>query len=200
MSWFSPGWRRSALSKLGLDKIIVRRIAADDQALLRLWLNDSGVRLALEDEILDFSKLSETIALIETSDPFRDGALGLMVEAMGRPIGLIYFAWLNWINRNAEVIVLVGPGELRHSLGAAVVIEKIGHVAFRMLNLHKIYAFVYASNQDALCVFRKLMTEEACLRNYAKSNQGYGNLHCFGLLAGEYYAAMDKIEGRHLSA
>jgi RimJ/RimL family protein N-acetyltransferase len=188
------------MAKLGLDKIIVRRLVPEDRPLLRLWLNDPAVRQALEDETLDFSKIPETMALFESSDPFCDGALGLMVEVIGRPIGLIHFAWLNWINRNAEVIVLVGPGELRHSLGAAVVVEKIGHVAFRMLNLHKIYAFVYASNQDALSVFRKLMTEEARLHNYVKSSQGYGNLHCFGLLAGEYFAAMEKIKGRHICA
>lgn len=192
-----PGWRRGVVSKLGLDKIIVRRIVPEDRSVLRHWLNDPKVRQAIEDETIDLSRIPETIALFESSDPFRDGALGLVVEARGRLIGLIYFACLNWINRNAEVIVLVGPAELRHSLGAALVVEKIGHVAFRILNLHKIYAFVYASNQDALSVFRKLMREEACLHNYVKSDQGYGHTHMFGLLADEYFAAMARVKGSH---
>ena len=77
----------SAMSKLGLDKIIVRRLVPEDRPLLRLWLNDPAVRQALEDETLDFSKIPETMALFESSDPFCDGALGLIVEVMGRPIG-----------------------------------------------------------------------------------------------------------------
>lgn len=190
-----PGWRRGVVSKLGLDKIIVRRILPEDRPVLRDWLNDPKVRQAIEDETIDLSRIPETIALFESSDPFRDGALGLVVEMRGRLIGLIYFACLNWINRNAEVIVLAGPAELRHSLSAAVVVEKIGHVAFRILNLHKIYAFVYASNQDALSVFRKLMREEACLHNYAKSDQGYGHMYMFGLLADEYFSAMARVKG-----
>jgi RimJ/RimL family protein N-acetyltransferase len=185
------------VSKPGLDKIIVRRIVPQDRPMLRHWLNDPNVRKAIEDETIDFSKMPETMALFESSDPFCDGALGLIVEAKGSPIGLIHFAWLNWINRNAEVIVVVGPGELRHSLGAAVVVEKIGHVAFRVLNLHKIYAFVYGSNKDALSIFRKLMKEEACLHNYVKSPQGFGDFHFFGLLAAEYFSAMEKIKGHH---
>lgn len=185
------------MSKLGLDRIIVRRIVPGDRPVLRHWLNDPDVRRAIEDETIDFSRMPETMAMFESGDPFRDGALGLIVEAMGRPIGLIHFAWLNWINRNAEVIVVVGPGELRHSLGAAVVVERIGHVAFRVLNLHKIYAFVYGSNRAALAVFRKLMKEEACLHNYVKAPQGYGDFHFFGLLAAEYFSAMEKIKGRH---
>jgi len=185
------------MAKLGLEKIMVRRIVPGDRPMLRHWLNGPGVRQAIEDEHIDFSKLPETMEWFESSDPFCDSALGLIIEAMGEPIGLIHFACINWINRNAEVIVLVGPGELRCSLGAAIVVEKVGHVAFRMLNLHKIYAFVYASNQGALSVFRKLMREEARLQNYVKSNHDFGDLHLFGLLASEYFLTIEKFKKPH---
>lgn len=183
--------------KQGLEKIMVRRIVPDDRSILRHWLNGPGVRQAIEDEHIDFSKLPETMEWFEVSDPFCDRALGLIVEVMDKPIGLIHFTCINWVNRNAEVIVLVGPGELRHSLGAAIVVEKVGHVAFRILNLQKIYAFVYASNQGALSVFRKLMHEEACLRNYVKSPLGFGDLYLFGLLASEYFSTIEKFKERH---
>ena len=184
------------MSKLGMDKIIVRRIIAADRPGLRRWLKDPVVREAIEDETIDLSDINKALALFESSDPFRDGGLGLIVEVLGRPIALIHFVWINWVSRNAEVIVFVGPGELRQSLVAALVVEKIGHTAFRALNLHKIYAFVYGANEDALAVFRKVMEEEACLRAYVKSPQGYSNFHFFGLLASEYFAAMKKLKGR----
>jgi RimJ/RimL family protein N-acetyltransferase len=183
------------MSKLGLDKIIVRRIVATDRPVLRRWLKDPEVRAAIEDETIDLSSMAQALTLFESSDPFHDSGLGLMVEAAGRPIGLIHFVWINWVSRNAEVIVFVGPGELRRSLIAAVVVEKIGHAAFRVLNLHKIYAFVYGANAAALAVFRKLMKEEACLRAYVKSPEGYSDFHFFGLLASEYFAAVEKIKG-----
>jgi len=184
------------VSKLGLNKIVVRRIEPADRPTLRRWLRDPVVREAIEDETVDLSDIKQALALFETSDPFRDGGLGLVVEVLGRPIALIHFVWINWVSRNAEVIVFVGPGELRQSLAAAVVMEKIGHAAFRVLNLHKIYAFVYGTNQDALSVFRKVMKEEACLRAYVKSPHGYSDFHFFGLLASEYFAAMKMLKGR----
>lgn len=183
------------MAKLGLDKIIVRRVVAADRPLLRNWLKDPVVREAIEDETIDLSDVEGALAMFESSDPFRDGGLGLLVEMSGRPIALIHFVWINWVSRNAEVIVFVGPGELRRSLAAAVVVEKIGHAAFRMLNLHKIYAFVYGNNEDALSVFRKVMKEEACMRAYVKSTQGYSDFHFFGLLASEYFDAMDGLKG-----
>ena len=183
------------MPKLGLDKIIVRRIIPADRPVLRRWLQDPIVRAAIKDETIDFTDTAKVLTLFESSDPFQDGGLGLIVEMAGRPIGLIHFVWINWVSRNAEVIVFVGPGEMRRSLVAAVVIEKIGHTAFRILNLHKIYAFVYRANTAALAVFRKLMKEEACLRAYVKSREGYSDFHFFGLLASEYFAAMNKIKG-----
>lgn len=183
------------MSKPGLEKIVVRRLIPKDRPVLHGWLQDPAIRKAIEDETIDFSRMPETMWLFEQADPFSDGALGLIVEVLGRPIGLIHFACLNWINRNAEVIVVVGPQELRSSLGAAIVVEKIGHIAFRILNLHKIYAFVYATNKSALSIFGKLMKKEACLSNYHKSPNGYGDLHLFGLLASEYFSTMEQIIG-----
>lgn len=184
------------MPRLGLEKIIVRRIVPADRPILRRWLKDPDVRAAIEDEIIMLSKLEETLGLFESSDPFSDSNLGLIVEVAGRPIALIHFVWINWVSRNAEVIVFVGPEDLRRSLAAAVVVEKIGHAAFRVLNLHKVYAFVYGANKAALSVFRKLMEEEACLRSYVKSSEGYTDFHFFGLLASEYFAAMKKLKGR----
>ena len=191
------GWRKRVMSKPGLEKIVVRRLIPEDRTTLYRWLQDPAIRSAIEDETIDFSRMSETMCLFEKADPFSDGAIGLIVEVLGRPIGLIHFACLNWINRNAEVIVVVGPQEFRSSLGAAIVVEKIGHIAFRILNLHKIYAFVYATNKSAISLFSKLMKEEACLHNYIQSTNGYGDLHLFGLLACEYFSTMEKLAGHH---
>lgn len=186
--------RRIEVAKLGLDKVIVRRIAPSDRPVLRRWLKDPVIRRAIEDEVIDLSDTNKAIASFESSDPFRDAALCLIVEALGKPIALIHFGWINWISRNAEVIVFIGPPELRRSLAAAVVMEKIGHAAFRELNLHKIYAFVYGANKDALSVFRKVMTEEACLRRYVRSPLGYSDFHFFGLLSSDYFAVMKKLK------
>jgi len=182
------------VAKAGLDKIVVRRIGPQDRSLLRRWLEDPQIGAAIQDETIDLSRPQEAIALFEGSDAFRDGALGLLVEAGGQAVGLIHFACINWINRNAEVITFIGPGELRCSLMAAVLMERIGHIAFRILNLHKVYAFVYANNHAALAAFRKVMQEEARLRNYVRLPQGYMDFHLFGMLATEYFAAVRRLD------
>ena len=86
-----PGSLRISVSKLGLDKIVVRRIVPDDRPMLRHWLRDPDVQQAIQDETIDLSRMKETIALFESSDPFHDGGLGLIVEVADRPIGLITF-------------------------------------------------------------------------------------------------------------
>lgn len=184
------------MARTDREQIILRRLVPADRPILRRWLRDPVVRAAIEDETIMPSQMRETVELFESKDPFRDGGVGLLVERAGRPIGLIHFIWINWISRNAEVIVFVGPSKLRRSLTACAVLEKVGHAAFRILNLHKIYAFVYESNTDAMSVFRRVMTEEACLRSYVKSLGQYENVHFFGLLASEYYGTLKRLKGR----
>lgn len=184
------------MSKTRREPIILRRLCPADRPLLRRWLQDPAVRDAIEDETIDVSRLRETLALFESSDPFRDGGLGLLVERGGEPLGLIHFVWINWISRNAELIVFVGPSTLRRSLTAIAVVEKVGHAAFRSLNLHKVYAFVYGTNPHALALFKRLLKEEACLRSYVKSPQGYSDVHFFSMLASEYFAATARTKGR----
>jgi len=179
-------------------KTVLRRIVPGDHAILRRWLRDPAVRAGIEDDSIDFTRMQETLALFETSDPYRDGGLGLLVERRGQPIGLIHFIWINWISRNAEAVVFVGPGEMRGSLAAAAVVEKVGYAAFRMLNLHKIYAFIYGHNSTSLSVFKRVMKEEACLRAYIKpeSPGRHEDVHFFGMLAEEYHAKMQLMKGR----
>ncbi len=178
------------------EQIVLRRLGPADRPILRRWLRDPVVQAAIEDETITSSRMRETVALFESSDPFRDGSVGLLVERAGKPIGLIHFVWINWISRNAEVVIFVGPGELRNSLTALALVINVGHAAFRDLNLHKIYAFVYGSNADALSVFKRFMTEEACLRSYVKSGEEYEDVHFFGFLASEYEGGLKRLKGR----
>ena len=178
------------------EQIILRRLGPADRPVLRRWLRDPVVRAAIEDETITSSRMRQTVALFESSDPFRDGGVGLLVERAGNPIGLIHFVWINWISRNAEVVIFVGPGELRNSLTALALVVNVGHAAFRDLNLHKFYAFVYGSNTAALSIFKRLCTQEACLRSYVKSQNEYENVHFFGVLAAEYELVLKRLKGR----
>ena len=178
------------------EQIVLRRLGPADRPILRRWLRDPVVQAAIEDETIASSRMRKTVALFESSDPFRDGSMGLLVERAGKPIGLIHFVWINWISRNAEVVIFVGPGELRNSLTAMALIVNVGHAAFRDLNLNKFYAFVYGSNTKALSVFKRLCAEEACLRSYVKSQNGYEDVHFFGFLASEYAAGLKRLKGR----
>lgn len=178
------------------EEILLRRLEPADRPFLERWLRDPAVQAAIEDEVIVPSRIEETVALFESSDPFRDGSVCLLVERAGRPIGLIHFVWINWISRNAEVVIFVGPEELRNSLTALALVANVGHAAFRDFNLHKFYAFVYGSNREALSVFPRLMTEEARFRSYVKSGAGYEDVHFFGFLASEYEATLKRLKGR----
>lgn len=178
----------------------MRRYAAlllGTRPLLRGWLRDPAVQAAIEDETVDVSRMAETLNSFESSNPFTDGGVGLLVERAGWPIGLIHLIWINWVSRNAEVILLVGPSESGRSLSAAAVLEKVGHTAFRELNLHKLYASVYAPNEAAVSVFRRVMKEEAWFRAYVNSPEAKDDVHFSGLLASECHATMRRYERRY---
>jgi RimJ/RimL family protein N-acetyltransferase len=164
-----------------------------DRPLLSAWLRDPVVRDAVEDETVSTSRLAETLRHFESSDPFRNGSLCLVMERDDRPVGMIHFAWINWVSRNAEVIVFIGPRELRGTLAGYKCLRLIGDVAFRVLNLHKIYAFVYGSNEGSLGVLRRLLKTEACLKAYQKTGRRYEDLVTLGMLASEYERAVERI-------
>ncbi len=165
-----------------------------DRPILSAWLKDPVVREAVEDETVSTARLAETLRHFESSDPFRNGSLCLVMERDARPVGMIHFAWINWVSRNAEVIVFIGPRELRGTMAGFKCLSLIGDVAFRVLNLHKIYAFVYGSNEGSLGVLRRLLKTEARLKRYQKNGRRYEDLFALGMLASEYERILERIK------
>jgi RimJ/RimL family protein N-acetyltransferase len=179
--------------------VTVRRLEAADRPVILTWLKDPVVRAAVQDEDVRTDRPSDTLALFEECDPFRKGDLCLLAEKEGQPFALIRFSWINWVNRNAEVMIFIGPRDRRRSLAAIQAVEKIGDVAFNSLNLHKVYAFIYGSNGDSLGVFGRIMKTEARLKGYLKTETGYEDFLVLGLLADDYRRLMDRARRRPAS-
>lgn len=179
---------------VAVNRVTTRRVEPADRPLLEKWLGDPVIRAAIEDETILPSKPGETIELFEKSDPLRRGDLCLVLERGAEAIGLVHFAWINWISRNAEVVVFIGPPELRRSITALKALIELGDVAFRRLNLHKIYAFVYGANERSLSLFKRFMKPEARLKGYLKGGPTHQDVFILGMLASEYSRTLKRLK------
>ena len=82
-----------------------------------------------------------------------------------RPIGVLGFKNISWLNRNAEIFWTIGE---REYWGRGIVVEAAKLVltyAFTELNMHKIYAIILSPNARSLRAAEKMgFTEEGVFK------------------------------------
>ena len=93
----------------------------------------------------------------------------------------------NWIDRNAEVAILIGDKKSWGKNIGEIVIDMLFHHGFNKLNLHKIYLGTAESNIGMIRIAEKLgMQLEGRLRNHVYLNGSYYDILRYGILKGEY--------------
>lgn len=85
----------------------------------------------------------------------------------GKHIGNIKLGSINWVNRNADIGILVGDRNYwNKGVGYSACTLVIEH-GFKKLNLHKIWLAVFSNNPGALKLYRKIgFVEEGCQRQH----------------------------------
>jgi len=68
-------------------------------------------------------------------------------------IGNVWLWDIDWLNRKAEVRILIGES---HGMGfGTMALEQITEHAFSKLNLKRVYAYVFTHNKRAKCAFEQ---------------------------------------------
>lgn len=100
-----------------------------------------------------------------------------------RHIGNIWLWDLDWRHRRAELRVVIGAmDQLSRGMGTEA-ISLLCAYAFARLNLHKIYAYVLATNPRARRAFEKAgFILEGTLREDRWTGEGYSDVYFLGRL------------------
>ena len=126
--------------------------------LICKWLNDPKVR--------HYSRNSWPISLDEVKkrfessskiSRFRENTLFFIYHKQDKkPIGSTGLEVINWLNKNANIFIIIGDPEYwGHGL-ASEVAELVIQYGFEELNLHKIYCGAFEPNERSLKVIEKL--------------------------------------------
>ena len=135
-------------------QISLRPFEREDAEKYRQWINDPEL-LSLVDRVLpvtaeEHRRWYESII----SDP-RAVIFAIDVLSDRRFVGCIWLHGIDYRHRHAEVRIVIGDKEYWGKGKGEEAISILVQFAYKQLNLHKLYAYVLATNARALGVFEK---------------------------------------------
>ncbi len=178
------------------SRLRLRAIEPEDLPLLVCWRNDPAVYAHFyEHEPLSLAAQRRWFEAFQQ----RADEKYWLAEALDdpRPVGTIALVKLDWRNRRAELgRVLIAAGELRGAGYGRELCELALRYAFHHLNLHRITLDVFADNEPAVALYRRLgFVEEGRLRQHVFADGGYRDVLMFALLAEEFPRTGGKGKG-----
>lgn len=169
------------------EKIYLRAIAKSDvNAEYLNWLNDKETTKGLASGLFP-STLQELDQFVEKAIHNRDVILFAICDsATDLHIGNIKIDHFDWVSRTCELGLLIGN---KSYWGKGIGYEACKltlHYAFHSLNIRKVALAVYANNQAAIGLYKKLgFVMEGSLRQHVYDNGEYFDKHFMGIFAEE---------------
>jgi len=166
-------------------RVSLRALGAGDLERTLEWVNDSEV-----------TKYTGTLFPISASEhqqwyqellKDRTRRMFALVTSDGKHIGNIGLREIDWVARNAEVLVYIGEGEFRGKGYGTEAIAALADFVFQRLNLHKLYARVFSYNDRAMKSFERCgFRSEGLLREHVFRDGRYHEVVILGLLQKEW--------------
>lgn len=98
-------------------------------------------------------------------------------------IGIVGLHNIKYIQRNAELAILIGSYKDRNKGKGRKILQLIEEYAFGMLNLHRLYAYVYEDNECAKNFFEKcLWVREGIMKDASFWNHNFRNVEIWAKL------------------
>lgn len=170
-------------------KVHLRAFEPKDIDIVIGWVNDNTVTRTLSDLfIYPISKADELKWLESISvGNLREKIFAIATENL-ELIGIIGLHNINWIDRKAELGMLIGEKSFWNKGYGTAAVKAILALAFEKMNLNKIFLRVFDYNQSAIHIYQKCgFQQEGLLRE----DHYYGNSYCntliMGLLKKEYF-------------
>jgi UDP-4-amino-4,6-dideoxy-N-acetyl-beta-L-altrosamine N-acetyltransferase len=155
------------------DHLQLRAIERNDLPTMVRWRNDPAIyRCFFEHEPLSLVKQETWFERLLRKD---DEWVWLGETRREHDvIGILGLSKIHWRSRRAEIgPLMVSPEHRRHGYGREMC-ELALNYAFGHLNLHRVYAEVFADNQPAIALFEHLgFQRDGCLRHHTFAEGRY---------------------------
>ena len=147
------------------ERLFLREVQlADVTEQYYAWINDPEVNQYLETRF--YPQTLEGIRdFVASKIGDRDNVfLAMIAKDNGAHVGNIKLGPINWIHRFADVALMIGDKSAWGKGYGSEAISLATTYAFDRLNLHKLTASCYASNQGSAKAFIKAGWEQECVR------------------------------------
>lgn len=146
--------------------ISLRPLLEEDAGFFLQWHNDSKIRKSMGG-LIPFTEreFREAGQMINLANP---SSIWLVICVDGNPIGITGLHRIKYIQRNAELSILIGKMEYRNKGVAQSTVKMMEKYAFDSLQLHRLYSYVFADNKPSSRLFIKCgWVKEGLLRDAA---------------------------------
>lgn len=151
------------------------------------WLNDPEVCAHNSHAVFPVSRENLIDFVRKSAGSRSEVVLAIICKENGRHIGNISLQGIHWINRSADLAILIGA---KDCWGKGYGVEAAGLMVsygFERLGLHRITCGTFAGNTGMKKIALKLgFAEEGCRRQAAFNKGAFVDILEFGLLAGEF--------------
>ena len=171
------------------SQILLRAFEPEDLDIVIRWVNNETVTSNLSDFLLYPVSRADEMKWLERVSMANPNEKTFAIETYsGRLIGSIGLRSINWVERKAELGIMIGETDCwGQGYGTAAVLETL-RIAFEKMNLNRIYLRVYQDNSRAIRVYEKCgFREEGILREDHYSSGAYHNTVVMGILKREYF-------------
>jgi RimJ/RimL family protein N-acetyltransferase len=137
---------------------------ADDSRVYRDWVNDEAMARLLGRATPVTQAGHEAWYQSVTSSP-QSVVFAVRHLESGQYLGNVWLHGIHWVNRNAELRILLGAQQAREKGHGTRACQLLLRFAFEKLGLHKVYLYVSSGNPRARRAFEKAgFVEEGVLR------------------------------------
>lgn len=176
------------MEQLRKSTIYLRALDVSDLERTFLWHNDPALYEHLGGNFRWVSRATEK-EWIERHSSYsaNEVNLAICISETQEHIGNIYLRDIEWVSRHAELHIFVGQQNCRgHGYGEAAMCCVLDH-AFHDLGLERVYLSVLASNEPAICLYKKCgFTEEGRLRQHIFKKGHNVDVLIMGILSSEW--------------
>lgn len=168
------------------EKVYLRALEEADAAGCYEWVSDPEVRRTAGPGRFRPNTAAATLAFIRAIDGRSEQGFAIVVREDGTYIGNCGLHEINYVDRRAVLGILIGRKDWWEKGCGTEAVRLLSAHAFETLNLHKLCLTVYATNERAIGVYKKVgFKVEARRREQIFVEGAYVDEIVMGLLRGE---------------
>jgi RimJ/RimL family protein N-acetyltransferase len=163
-------------------ELALRAIRIEDREAFLFWHNDRSLREKIGG-IFPFSE-NTFKAICQSYDEPTPSDVWFAVCDSGKLIGIAGLHSIKYIQRNAELALLIGEQHDRSKGKGRMILKLIEDYAFGTMNLHRLYAYIYSDNTDALrCIESCFWEHEGTMKDASFWNYRFRNIEIWAKIS-----------------